>query len=110
MQLKFVMSSRNECKFTFTIKRVACPEEGLYTIFFRGYAKVEDNEMSKAFPNTFPQLMVHNPDELADIGGLREAARDLSSLISDLKENKASGLVMTGVFMQSNGPDDKKTG
>jgi hypothetical protein len=41
--------------------------------------------MSKAFPNTFPQLMVNNPDELADIGGLRGAARDLSSLISKLK-------------------------
>jgi len=54
--------------------------------------------------------MVKNPDELADIGDLREAARDLTSLISDLKENKASGLVMTGVFMQSTGPDDKKPG
>ena len=66
--------------------------------------------MSNSFPNIFPQLMVKNPDELADIGDLREAARDLTSLISDLKENKASGLVMTGVFMQSTGPDDKKTG
>jgi hypothetical protein len=66
--------------------------------------------MSKPFPNAFPQLMVNNPDELADIGGLREAARDLSSMMNELKETKASGLDMTGVFMQSTGPDDKKTG
>ena len=41
--------------------------------------------MFKAFLNTFPQLMVKNSEDLADIGGLRKAARNLSSIISDLK-------------------------
>ena len=41
--------------------------------------------MFKAFQNTFPQLMVNNPDDLANIGDLKEAACDLSSLISKLK-------------------------
>ena len=61
------------------------PKKSYTLFFFRGFAKVEDNEMSKAFPNTFPQLMVNNPDDLADIGDLKEAACDLSSLISKLK-------------------------
>ena len=60
--------------------------------------------MVNPFPTTFQQLLVQNPEELADIAGLKEAGRELNTLNKELK-----GIGMTGSLIQSTGPDDKKT-